>query len=59
MRQLFFYPSLQDRVLDIIPVKVVIKHLFFCVRRQEIVAIKNTLSNFLKGRHLLSCPSFA
>jgi len=56
---LFFYPSLQDRVLYIIPVKVVIKHLFFCVRRQVVVAIKNAPSNFLKGRHLLSRPSFA
>ena len=59
MRKLFFYSALQDRVLYIIPVKGIIKHLFFRVRRQEVVAINNTLSNFLKGRHSLLCPSFA
>jgi hypothetical protein len=59
MAKLLFYPSLQDGVLNVTPIQIVIKHLFFSVRREEVITINDTLSNFMKGGHSASIPSLA
>jgi len=59
MAKLLFYPSLQDCVLNVTPFQIVIKHLFFSMRREKVITINDTLSNFLKGRHSASIPSWA